>query len=69
MTVWIAVRGENCEGSRTLGVFATKEAAVKCAFRETAHFHDFTWTPDKNMSDCWENGCDYIMVTEWEVSQ
>lgn len=72
MIVWIAGRGERCEGSHVLGIFSTRESAVKCALAEEAHFGDNTWKleiDDSTPDSYWTNGCDYVYVSKYTVSE
>lgn len=66
MKVYIASRGERGEGSEILGVYSTYEAAQARALSEEAHFGDGRWSP-RRLWSAWENGCDYVEVTEHEV--
>lgn len=65
MTVYILSRGEVCEGSSIHGVYKTEAKALKAIREIKAHFGDKTWKligPNE-----WQNGCDYVIIEEWEL--
>ena len=70
MIVYVVQRGEQYEGSRILGIFASRREAIRHALLETTHFDDKHWRSKPTMlngATYWENGCDYLMVTPWRV--
>ncbi len=53
MKVYVAVRGENCEGYGILGIYSTKETAQeKCNIEEKKKYFA---------------SCDFTDIEEWKV--
>ena len=62
MKVYIASRGENCEGGHILGAFKTEDGAKDRCLSEEAHFGDHSWKKEGRYM--WGNGCDYVCIEE-----
>lgn len=66
MKVYIVVIGERNEGGSVERVFHSKEKARQAAVEYHACFSG-GWKEDTLNGDYWENGCDFVSVTEYEV--
>jgi len=66
ITVFAVMLGEYGDGGSLRGIYATEAAAVEAALKEP-HMRDYPWTPDKDVPNRWESGCDWLTVTEWIV--
>lgn len=65
--VWVVSNGENHEGGTVVGVYSSKELAVKKALEVPPHF-DGGWEPLPEPL-AWGNGCDYVIVEEFPVEE
>lgn len=65
MKVFIVEHGEKHEGGEICGVFKNKEKAIACALGIRTCFEG-GWVPTERPF-YWENECDYVKVSEWEV--
>jgi hypothetical protein len=66
MKVWVLSQGEHGEGSRIIGIYTTKEKALEQIPLIEAHF-DGGWVTNLFIKDSWDNGCDYLILGEYEV--
>jgi hypothetical protein len=65
-SVFVVETGEKHEGSCVISVHTTYSGAFAAAMKVPAHFED-GW---KFVSqDYWENGCDFLGVTEYKVQK
>ena len=67
-SVFIVEHGEQHEGGDVVGVYTTREKAVKVALEQETCFGG-GWKGDKDEDNYWTNGCDYVKVTEHNVEQ
>lgn len=68
MKVYVVLAGEKHEGASVEGVFTTKEKAVDAAMKVRYHFEGgWQWDGIEPHDLEWVNGCDYVMVREYEV--
>lgn len=65
MTVWIAFLGLDYEGSNILGVFSTREEAIKCALDEEPWDTTKPWKQDGD--NYWRSGSQTLSVSELQV--
>ena len=75
MIVFVIETGQNQEGGRAIGVYATYQSAKAAALRYPYVFE--RWVPSdgdpavatSGIVSCWQSGPDYIRVTEFEVNE
>jgi hypothetical protein len=67
MKVYLVEIGEKHEGRSVIGVTLSFEEANNIAEKEFDSWH---WkNKEKLDSTSWVGGCDYISITEWEVTE
>lgn len=66
MKVFVVINGETHEGGMVVSVHRSKENAVIAALAVETHFEDGWEKEDENY---WTNGCDFVMINEYEVQE
>lgn len=68
-TVYVVLKGEVHEGSSLTSVHYTLKGATKFALATEAVFGDHLWEPDKEDSNYWTNGCDFVEIVKMKVEE
>ncbi len=63
-SVYLLMRGENGENGLVLGVYSSLDRAREAANNAPPYFPEGWKEVNQNY---WENGCDWLDITEWEV--
>ena len=66
MTIYVAERGENHEGSHIVGIYFQEADAIKAALAEECYGNG-GWVADDLYSNLWSNSCDWVAVHPWEL--
>lgn len=62
--VWVVEKGEKHEGGTVISVHQTRSGAEIAALAMPT---DFEGGWDEVGDNCWENGCDYVKITWYDV--
>lgn len=68
MKVYVVTHGEKHEGGSVVGVLDTLGKARELAVSQRMCWPDQGWREDSLNKNYWENGCDYVLVQEFEVT-
>ena len=66
MRVYVALKGERCEGSRIIGIYSDMvQAKARIQWYIDTHSDYITW--ELESENLWTGGCDFLTISEYEV--